>query len=331
MTEPHWQEFVSTLEPVFGDGRWPKPLHLLRALSFVAGDGQSPAAAARAQGTTLARLGKLMGAEDCLVDVLGLSWGDLDSGDIQRTRQMLGQLLVGRCAEMVFEDIYKEEMRTNQLDLVDLRESRSDTDYRVLNGSGRPIYRLNIKFHGSRFRRAAELVTLSPDDCFALATYKIYGALQKEAKEQLPYIFAIVGDPELGGEVVGDQLDDHVVTAAALVVRSPKASGKRDLEDSVVNYLVESDDQAYLAARARIERADWYVLSARRAQTLLREKLFERVYALRIRGFAKVFRGAELDMHFSLSQDLTPLRTFLRILKEEGQTKVAVMMTNGDL
>jgi hypothetical protein len=55
------------------------------------------------------------------------------------------------------------------------------------------------------------------------------------------------------------------------------------------------------------------------------------VFALRVRGFARVFRGAALDMHFSLSEDLTSLRTFLRILKDEGQTKVAVMMTNGDL
>ena len=38
---------------------------------------------------------------------------------------------------------------------------------------------------------------------------------------------------------------------------------------------------------------------------------FERVFALRVRGFAPRFPGAALDMHFSLSPDLTPLHRFL--------------------
>jgi hypothetical protein len=41
------------------------------------------------------------------------------------------------------------------------------------------------------------MVSLEPDDWFPLATYKIFGALQKQQKEHLPYIFAIVGVPNL--------------------------------------------------------------------------------------------------------------------------------------
>ena len=47
------------------------------------------------------------------------------------------------------------------------------TDYRVLNGGGRQVFRLNIKFHGTLFGKAPELVGLDSEDCFPLATYKI--------------------------------------------------------------------------------------------------------------------------------------------------------------
>jgi hypothetical protein len=87
----------------------------------------------------------------------------------------------------------------------------------------------------------------------------------------VPYLFAIVGDPELSGEMVGERIDDGPVKATALFARSTRALGKRDLEDLVVAHLAESGSPAYSEARARIERADWYVLSARKAHMLLRE------------------------------------------------------------
>jgi hypothetical protein len=52
--------------------------------------------------------------------------------------------------------------------------------------------------------------------------------------------------------------------------------------------------------------------------------------ALRIRGFAQQFRGADLDMHFSLQQDLAPLRQLLRALRDEGMTKVTTLTEGGD-
>jgi hypothetical protein len=35
-------------------------------------------------------------------------------------------------------------------------------------------------------------------------------------------------------------------------------------------------------------------------------------------------------MHFSLQQDLTPLRLFLRVLRDEGMTRVTTLMERGD-
>lgn len=34
-------------------------------------------------------------------------------------------------------------------------------------------------------------------------------------------------------------------------------------------------------------------------------------------------------MHFFLQQDLTPLRQFLRVLRDEGMTKVTALMERG--
>jgi hypothetical protein len=52
---------------------------------------------------------------------------------------------------------------------------------------------------------------------------------------------------------------------------------------------------------------------------------------MKIRGFAQQFRGAELDMHFSLSSDLVPVQRFFDTLRNEGQTMVAVMLERGTI
>ena len=243
---------------------------------------------------------------------------------------MLGQLLLGRCAEAAFENIYQHEMQANELELRDVRESRTDTDYRLYNGMGRPVYRINIKFHGARFRRARELVGIEPQDCFPLATYKIHSALQKQDAEGLPYFFAVVSVRDLSGEKVGREIPSRLVEAVAFVHQAPRTTKKRDFEDRAVRFLISTNAPVFRETYARIRAAEWRVLSARKADGLLRSSLFDRVFALRIRGFARQFRSAELDMHFSLSQDLVPLRTFLAVLRREGSAKVITLLERGE-
>jgi hypothetical protein len=52
---------------------------------------------------------------------------------------------------------------------------------------------------------------------------------------------------------------------------------------------------------------------------------------MKIRGFVQQFRGAELDMHFSLSADLVPVKKFFDTLRNEGQTMVAVILERGTI
>lgn len=323
------QEFLEALQRIFGHRPWPKPLHLLRGVQLAA-DGAPISEAARAVGTTPTALQRVCDTSDPVFETLGIRLRDITSEGRQRAALILGQLLLGRCAELAFEEIYRSEMRDEEFELRDVRESRTDTDYRLHNSRGLPVYRVNIKFHGAQFRRARDLVDLEPEDSFALATYKIYSALQKQHDEGLPYFFAVVGVPELSGELVGQQIASHLVDTVAAVHQAPRGRSKRHVEDCVVEYLTEQHHSVFEGTLQQILAAEWYILSARRADKLLRELLFERVFALRIRNFARAFRGAELDMHFSLSQDLIPLRRFLAILREEGPHKLTTLLERGE-
>jgi hypothetical protein len=189
---------------------------------------------------------------------------------------------------------------------------------------------VNIKFHGSLFKRAKEMVGLEPDDCFALATYKIAGALQKQKKDELPYIFVIVSVPNLTAESVGASVPPDLQEFPARIAASKRAPGKRNFEDHVVEVLEQEEHPAFQATRDRIANANWYVLGARKAEKLLRALLFDRVFALRTPGFARQFGSAELNMHFSLSRDMTPLVKYLETLRDAGYPKVTTLLERGD-
>jgi hypothetical protein len=321
--------FLRVLEEVYGPAGWPKPFHTLEALARIE-RGEQLRDAASAVGTTMARLRALRGSSDPVKAVLAVPISTPPADAEVTATQILGQLLLGQCAELAFEDIYKTQLSTGEFQIRDLRESRSDTDYRAFNGHGRPIFRMNIKFHGAQFRRAPELVGLQPEDCFALATYKIYSALRKQEQERLPFFFAIAGVPNLTALEAGSGFSKDHVHAVALVHSAPATIRKRDFEEAIVRREIARQSEFFVSTYRRIRLAPWYVLSARKADKLLRANLFDRVFALRIRGFARQFRGAELDMHFSLEQDLTPLEIFLHSLSEEGLQGIITRMERGE-
>jgi len=329
------EDVAATASRVFGSDAAPREFRLASAATSAPAPDQL-SVLAKTIGTTRARLSSLFSAADPVVDIFGCSLAEAASIErMTRARRSLGQMLVGTLAERVFESLYKTTVGTKELRLEDDRGSRTDTDYRVLNGSGRPVFRMNIKFFGTPFRRANEAVGLDPSDCFALATYKIFNALKKQDQERLAYVFAIVGVPEMTGTRVGESLPEHLVHLSSLVFAS-KMSGKRDIEDQIVRHLVDHDQPAEIRAairgfRSRIENAEWRILSARRADELLHEKLFDRVYALRVPGFTRSYGRAEVDMHFSLSQDLTPLVTFFQSLRDHGLHGVSIRLDRGEI
>ena len=242
-------------------------------------------------------------------------------------RLRLAQLLLGALTEERFQR-EKEELTKGRLTIEDHRLGRTDTDYRVLNGGGRPIFRINIKFHGTAFVQAQERVGLDPADCFALATYKIHQALTRQREEALPYVFLVLSCLGLTSRAVSELIPHEFTWFIATATKFPK----RDLEEAVVARLLTPEYAALLDdIRRRILASEFRVLSASRAERLVKEKLFERVFALRQRGFTQAFRNAELDMHFSLARELTPVREFLSIVAAESPQRLTVLLDRGEI
>ena len=215
--------------------------------------------------------------------------------------------------------------------LQDVRGVRGDTDYRLYNGQGRPVFRFNIKVRGTLFQNSRELVELEPQDCFALATYKIWKAMKDQEEEKLPFVFIVVATDVTIEEAERCIPDEFVDIACLATACRGKLGGTRTVEERVVKAVLGSQAKAVRESRSRVAQSKWYVLSARRAGQLLREKLFERVYALRVRSFARSYRNAEVDMHYSLREDMTPFSTFLQRIQERGLHGLSVELERGDM
>ncbi len=247
-----------------------------------------------------------------------------DPKSLGKKRNGIAQMLLGTLGERRFEEVIREVTGKGALSIEDHRPSRSDTDYRLLNGGGKPVCRLNIKWHGTFFRDAKRYVGLEPNDCFALATYKIRNALRREDQEDLPYVFVVFSVPNL---IIGDveQLVPQEYAWSLAVVK-----GKRAVEEAIVERLRAPD---YLAQFSpvydRMRQGQFRVISVQKAHRLLHEKLFERVHALTLKGFTSRFRNAEVDMHFSLTEDLTPVQKFLEMLTTESAQVATVKLTKG--
>ena len=246
---------------------------------------------------------------------------------ISAHRFRLAQLLLGALAEERFQR-EKEELTSGRLMIEDHRLGRTDTDYRVLNGDRRPIFRINIKFHGTAFETARERVGLAPEDCFALATYKIHQALARQRDEALPYVFLVLSCLGLTARSVSDRVPEDFAWFVGVSSRFPK----RDIEEAVVAKLLTTPSSGTLAdIRTKIANSEFRVISAIRAETLMKEKLFERVFALRQRAFTAAFRNAEIDMHLSLTQEMVPVREFLRTVASESPQRLTVLLDRGEI
>lgn len=292
-------EIVDVLAEVFGSDQWPPPLR------------------------------RKTGDKKYLLNLIKEAMASNDS-EIDKTSLILGSLVLGEAAERVFESIYSKKLSTTEIRLVDQRERRNDTDYRLINGQGRPLYRLNIKFHGSLFRNAREIVGLEPADCFPLATYKIKSALDKQDQEHLPYLFVVVTGSDISAESIGNMLP-LVFVQAGHFGKQIISAGKRALEEHIVQRFIATDKDRFAKIIDAIERARWYVISARRAQELMKEKLFDRVFALKTRSFNRAYRNAEIDMHLSFSEDMMRLEEFLELIGKEGHFKLAGMLERGTI
>ena len=130
---------------------------------------------------------------------------------------------------------------------------------------------------------------------------------------------------DLSAADVGRLVPDDYVWALAAI------GGRMTVEEAIVSRLLRPDYlPQFRSIFDRMPEGQFRVISAKKASKLLLEMLFQRVHALSLKSFTRKFRNAEVDMHFSLSQELTPVRTFLQLLIEESAQKFAVRLYTGD-
>lgn len=322
------EALVNLMVALYGSDRWPKPLHILQGVMLFE-QGSTARDAAKQVGTTETKLRELSQNPQIVSAILGQRDAAPTAEEIQRRRNRIGQMIVGKAAELAFEDIYRNE-GPREFALEDYRDSHNETDYRMLDSGGRPVWRINIKFFGSLFRKARENVGLEPEDCFPLATYKVYSALKKQDEEHLAYIFVVVSVPGVTAVTVGEELADALGPIVDLLLMD-SLTGKKTLEDRFVEHLAAKRHPAFERAYAGMRATKWYVMSAKRADDLLRKLLFDRVHAVRLPNFARNFRNAELDMHYSLKEDLTDLQEFFVLIKKGGLQQVSHMLAKGSI
>lgn len=245
---------------------------------------------------------------------------------LARRRKGIAQMLLGTLAERQFLNLAREITGGRAFQIEDHRPSRTDTDYRLSNGHNNPLLRMNIKFHGTLFRQARDQVGLEPMDCVALATYKIHNALQRQQQEALPYVFFVLSVPGLTADRAAQRIpDEYVWTVCA-------CRGRREIEEGIVLLLLSNPRQnEFEDFLQQMTAVQFRVISAQRAYNLMRDHLFERVFALRQRAFTVTFRNAEIDMHLSLSQEMTPIKNFFNSLATLSPQELAVRLYRGDM
>src|SRR5690242_506900 len=104
-------DFVSFLKQEYPNGSWPSPFHILEGLEKVKA-GTPLNEAARAVKTSPAQIKNILTSKTPAFDLIKVKPADLSDEDRKDARLILGQLLIGRAAELAFEDIYQSEMKT---------------------------------------------------------------------------------------------------------------------------------------------------------------------------------------------------------------------------
>src|SRR5205809_582006 len=97
-------DLIGFLKLAYPNGSWPRPFHVLEGLQRIAA-GETVKEAASAVGTSSHVLEKARKSAQPEFDILGVQPSDLTDENLKRAGVILGQLLIGRAAEIAFEDI----------------------------------------------------------------------------------------------------------------------------------------------------------------------------------------------------------------------------------
>lgn len=299
-----------------------RPLERLRAV-VLAAEGKDERSIAKA-------LGRSGGTVRAWLEgfraggVRGLLGEPTGSDEVERHLQIFSNLLVAQLGEEIFMPLMGEAMIGMGYRVVDRRAAHAEQDFDIQDEADHPALSVNVKVHSSQFRNAPQVVGLAADDCFALALYKILSAFKQGRETGVPFLFLVSIRWGIVEEVVR-RVPADLGEVVELVFRA-RAQGKRRAEDRLVQHAVQRlreigtwDELIDMLAH----EGDHRVLSAKKALDLFMDRFDPRCPALSIREFGRAFGGqrgvaAEINMHFSITEEMEPLERALSNLEREG-------------
>jgi hypothetical protein len=219
-------------------------------------------------------------------------------------------LVVGRIAERVFRDGHLAQLETEGFIVYDYHEQGENRDYGVEKGGLElPI---NVKTASSLYREAKAHVTLDPEDCIPIGSYKALGAAQRQPN--LVYVDLV--DFTMRARV--DAFMHRVEGGLAVLwdlLSWYGGSGARQAQDHYVDELFRRHERALLALAPAA--TSFRVISAQRVLAVLRDDP-RRVPGLGIKAAGRGGFNAEANVHVSVSRETVPWEEVAEILRRDG-------------
>lgn len=249
-----------------------------------------------------------------------------------------GDSHVDRLAEDLFDALAWSVLRSIGMRIEDRRAECSETDFGVVDtASKKDACLINVKVHSSQFEGAERFVGLTPTDTFALALYKILMGFKYQKEKEIPFFFVVSVRWRIVEEVM--RLIRREDQKLVHLIFQTRARGKKRAEDALVDNIVAGfrEKNEWNTLLQDLKNAGTHVvLSAQRAMNLFIEKFETRCPALTLGQFAAKFRGrrglpAEINMHFSISQEMTPIAVFLDLLQRERGRDLWVRAQRGEV
>jgi hypothetical protein len=227
-----------------------------------------------------------------------------------RVNDAFQNLVVGTIAERVFRDRHLSELEDHGFAVLDLHESGENRDYALQrDGLELPV---NVKVASSLYRKAKEHVTLDPEDCIPVGSYKALGAARTHPS--LVYVFLV--DFTMRQRV--DAFMDRVEGSLAILWELLSwYGGKRAkvAQDQYVDALFSRHGPELLALAPPV--TSFRVVSAQRVLAILREDP-RRVPGLGIKKAGQGVFNAELNVHVSVARETVPWTEVAMVLRREG-------------
>ena len=317
------RELWAQLRAVYGDEAIWRPMARLNAV-VLSLDGKSPKEIADAVKKSVSEVRSWL-RDYGERGIQGLFPLDEDRILTKRSLQLFSNLLVARLAEDLFGSLLGDELPKIGLKAVDRRAQYSETDFGIVESeSGRDVMLVNVKVHSSLFEQAQQFVGLGPTDTFPLALYKILMGFKQQKQLGIPFLFLVSVKWGIVDEVIKlvDQEDEKIIH---LIFRT-RTPGKRRAEDKLVDSLIAKMHQTSRWSKllAVLEKdGDHRVISAEKALSVFMDKFETRCPGLSLRAFSSKFAGrrglpAEINMHFSISREMTSIAEFLAALRQHG-------------